>query len=31
MTGGKGRLEIGDAEYVLDPEHRVLLQRPRAR
>jgi aminopeptidase N len=31
MVGGKGRLEIGDAEFVLDPEHRVLLQRPRAR
>lgn len=31
MPGGQGELEVGDAEYVVDPEQRVLMFRPRSR
>lgn len=31
MKGGQGELKVGDAEYTVDPEKRVLMVRPRAR
>ena len=29
MQGNRGELEIGSADYVIDPELRVLMVRPR--
>jgi hypothetical protein len=31
MKGGKGELKVGDAEYAIDPEKRMLIDRPRQR
>jgi aminopeptidase N len=31
MPGGQGEVEVGDAEYIVDPDQRLLMFRPRTR